>query len=104
MTFCDWIAGIEAYIWTQKHGWTNRRGSLNSNFDTFLFHFPISDDAFKIDKEKRDHIKQLKKQFDELVYEYVTETEDDDEKSNDCQNVITEEKLCLELHEALSLG
>jgi len=64
----------------------------------------LTDDAFKIDKEKRDHIKQLKKQFDELVYEYVTETEDDDEKTNDCQNVITEEKLCLELHEALSLG
>jgi len=56
-----------------------------------------------IDKEKRDHIKNLKKQFDELVYEYVTDNEDE-EKNQDCKNVISEETLCLELHEALSLG
>ena len=67
--------------------------------------FLILDDALKVDEEKRVRIKQLRSQFDELVYEYVTDTEDASVEDNlDKKDVISEGNLCLELHNALSIG
>lgn len=65
----------------------------------------LTDSDLKVDVEKRTRVQQLKKQFDELVYEYVTDTEEESNENNlDKKNVISVENLCLELHEALSLG
>ena len=70
-----------------------------------LLLFLISDDALKVDEDKRARIKQLRSQFDELVYEYVTDTEDASVEDNlDKKDVISEGNLCLELHNALSIG
>lgn len=65
----------------------------------------LTDDALKVDEDKRARIKQLRSQFDELVYEYVTDTEDASVEDNlDKKDVISEGNLCLELHDALSVG
>ena len=70
-----------------------------------LLLFLILDDALKVDEDKRARIKQLRSQFDELVYEYVTDTEDASVEDNlDKKDVISEGNLCLELHDALSIG
>ena len=70
-----------------------------------LLLFIILDDALKVDEDKRARIKQLRIQFDELVYEYVTDTEDASVEDNlDKKDVISKENLCLELHDALSIG
>ena len=71
-----------------------------------LLLFLILDDALKDDEDKRARIKQLRSQFDELVYEYVTDTEDaaSVEDNLDKKDVISEGNLCLELHNALSIG
>ena len=70
-----------------------------------LLLFIILDDALKVDEDKRARIKLLRSQFDELVYEYVTDTEDASVEDNlDKKDVISEGNLCLELHDALSIG
>ena len=74
-------------------------------FIPLLLLFLILDDALKDDEDKRARIKQLRSQFDELVYEYVTDTEDASVEDNlDKKDVISEGNLCLDLHNALSIG